>query len=165
MIPVACEQNSSSIRCLQNGCKTRSRRFRPHQTLKITRLCYSLKKRVVTPLAHPVIFRSPSVVTEIMRSRHCGHMTSRALFACMNICCAVWLQNIGMASRCRFWIASAMNRRIRMSRVWTPSSSRFTLTWWGGLLHRKMETKNSQHPTYTHRLTPQLEYTDLTILN
>jgi hypothetical protein len=28
-----------------------------------------------------------------------------------------------------------------------PSLSGFTLTWWGGLLHRKMETKNSQHPT------------------
>jgi hypothetical protein len=25
------------------------------------------------------------------------------------------------------------------------SPSGFTLTWWGGLLHRKMETKNSQN--------------------
>jgi hypothetical protein len=32
-----------------------------------------------------------------------------------------------------------------------PSSSGFTLTFWGGLLHRKMETKNSQHPTGTPR--------------
>jgi hypothetical protein len=32
-----------------------------------------------------------------------------------------------------------------------PSPDGFTLTWWGGLLHRKMETIYSQHPTGTPR--------------
>jgi hypothetical protein len=36
-----------------------------------------------------------------------------------------------------------------ISRVASPSE--FTLTWWGGLLNRTMETKNSQHPTCTPR--------------
>jgi hypothetical protein len=31
------------------------------------------------------------------------------------------------------------------------SPSGFTLTWWAGLLHRRMETKNSQNaPTFEH---------------